>query len=216
MGITYQCLSLNMYLVKSPRLLKWYYPSLVWNKSRTDRVIYLTFDDGPIPDVTPFVLKTLEYFDVKATFFCIGDNIRKHPDIYQQLLTAGHQVGNHTFNHLRGWDTEDDTYVENFIRCQELTNTTLFRPPYGRIKKSQISAIRTRYPNIQIIMWDVLSGDFDLQLSPEKCLENVLKHLENGSIIVFHDSIKAFERLKYVLPLLLKELTFKGYRFETL
>ena len=216
MGITYQCLSLNMYLVKSPRLLKWYYPSLVWNKSRADRVIYLTFDDGPIPDVTPFVLKTLEYFDVKATFFCIGDNIRKHPDIYQQLLTAGHQVGNHTFNHLRGWDTEDDTYVENFTRCQELTNTTLFRPPYGRIKKSQISAIRSRYPNIQIIMWDVLSGDFDLQLSPEKCLENVLKHVENGSIIVFHDSIKAFKRLKYVLPLLLKELTAKGYRFETL
>src|SRR5215217_680597 len=161
-------LHLNMYLVKSPFLLKWYYPSLTWNKTRKEKVIYLTFDDGPIPDVTPFVLKTLKDFNAKATFFCIGDNIRKHPEIFRQLKKEGHQIGNHTFNHLKGWKTADDMYLDNFEKCQAQTN---------------------------IIMWDVLSGDFDIKLSPEKCYENVINNTRNGSIIVFHDSLKAFDRL---------------------
>jgi peptidoglycan/xylan/chitin deacetylase (PgdA/CDA1 family) len=205
-----------MYLVKSPLLLKWYYPSLVWNKSRSDKVIYLTFDDGPIPDVTDFVLKTLKSFQAKATFFCIGDNITKYPEIFQQVVDDGHRIGNHTYNHLKGWKTTDELYLRNFSKCQELTATDLFRPPYGRIKKSQIKEIRKCYPNLQIIMWDVLSGDFDPFLAPNKCFENVIRHTTNGSIIVFHDSLKAFDRLKYALPRTLQYLSDQGYTFETL
>ncbi|WP_316816206.1 polysaccharide deacetylase family protein [Pedobacter nyackensis] len=205
-----------MYLVKSPLLLKWYYPSLTWNKTRNDKVIYLTFDDGPIPDVTTFVLKTLKDFDAKATFFCIGDNIRKHPTVFNQIKKDGHRIGNHTFNHLKGWKTTDHVYLENVKKCQELTNTNLFRPPYGRIKKSQITGIKSKYPDMEIIMWDVLSGDFDVELSPEKCYENVIKNTRNGSVIVFHDSLKAFDRLKYTLPLILKFFNDKGYQFGCL
>ncbi|WP_316841493.1 polysaccharide deacetylase family protein [Pedobacter gandavensis] len=205
-----------MYLVKSPLLLKWYYPSLVWHKTRTQSVIYLTFDDGPIPDVTDFVLKTLKSFNAKATFFCIGDNIQKHPAIFNQLKADGHAIGNHTFNHLKGWKTDDVTYLENFRQCQKLCNTNLFRPPYGRIKKSQIKSLRAEFPELQIIMWDVLSGDFDTQLAPEKCYENVIKHTRNGAIIVFHDSLKAFDRLKYTLPRALQYFSEKGYQFATL
>jgi len=205
-----------MYLVKSPLLLKWYYPSLVWNKSRSDKVVYLTFDDGPIPVVTEFVLNTLKSFNCKATFFCIGDNINKHAEIFEQVKNEGHAIGNHTFNHLKGWKTEDKTYVQNFQACQQLTNTHLFRPPYGRIKKSQIKELRKINPQLNMIMWDVLSGDFDLNLSPEKCYENVIKNTRNGSIIVFHDSLKAFDRLKFALPATLKYLTAQGYKFHTL
>ncbi|MBO9675156.1 MAG: polysaccharide deacetylase family protein [Sphingobacteriaceae bacterium] len=222
-----------MYLIKSPLLLKWYYPSLLWNKSRTEKVIYLTFDDGPIPNVTDFVLKTLKVFNAKATFFCIGDNIVKHPEVFERVKADGHAIGNHTFNHLKGWKTDDKTYLENTLKCQELTQTNLFRPPYGRIKKSQIRSLKlgvwgpefktpnntklkTENSQLQIIMWDVLSGDFDINLSPEKCYQNVIKHTENGSIIVFHDSLKAFDRLAYTLPKVLAYFTDKGFTFATL
>lgn len=228
-----------MYLIKTPLLLKKIYPStLVWNKSRTRKVIYLTFDDGPIPIVTPWVLKTLKNFNAKATFFCIGDNIQKHPNVFAQLKADGHQIGNHTFNHLKGWITDDEIYLQNFMQCQELTQSMLFRPPYGRIKRSQIKLIenqelrfntlestneegdsdKSKIVNLKskIVMWDVLSGDFDQNLSPEKCLENVLKHTENGSIVVFHDSLKAQERLEYVLPKALELWTKQGYQFKTL
>ncbi|MBB5438272.1 peptidoglycan/xylan/chitin deacetylase (PgdA/CDA1 family) [Pedobacter sp. AK017] len=205
-----------MYLVKSPLLLKWYYPKLTWNKNRDQKVIYLTFDDGPIPDVTAFVLKTLKNFDTKATFFCIGDNIVKHPDIFEQIKREGHQIGNHTFNHLKGWITEDQYYLDNFRQCQELTGTSLFRPPYGRIKKSQASGIRALMPEMQLIMWDVLSGDFDTGLSPQKCYQNVIRHTRNGSIIVFHDSLKAFDRLEYALPRCLQYFKEKGFEFALL
>ncbi|MCY1524867.1 Peptidoglycan-N-acetylglucosamine deacetylase [compost metagenome] len=218
-----------MYLVKSPRLLKWLYPALTWNKSRTEKVVYLTFDDGPIPNVTEFVLNTLKTFQIKATFFCIGDNICKHPEIFEQLKKEGHSIGNHTFNHLNGWKTPAAVYVDNFLKCQALYPTTLFRPPYGRIKKSQIRKIKalnlsqtTHNPqhnaksSAQIIMWDVLSGDFDPQLSPQQCYHNVIKHVQNGSIIVFHDSLKAFDRLQYALPKAIRYLSAAGYRFEKL
>jgi peptidoglycan/xylan/chitin deacetylase (PgdA/CDA1 family) len=202
-----------MYLVKSPLWLRWLHPGLIWNKNRTDKCIYLTFDDGPIPVVTPFVLETLKIFGVKATFFCIGDNIRKHPDIFQQVINDGHQIGNHTFNHLKGWDTDDHTYLENVNQCQELVHSKLFRPPYGRAKKSQYSILNTQY---SIIMWDVLSGDFDTGLKPEKCLKNILKHTGNGSIVVFHDSLKAFPRMEYALPRALEVWKAEGYSFGTL
>jgi len=222
-----------MYLIKSPLLLKWYYPSLIWNKSRTEKVIYLTFDDGPIPNVTDFVLKTLKAFNAKATFFCIGDNIIKHPEVFKTVINDGHAIGNHTFNHLKGWKTDDETYIANTLKCQSLTQTNLFRPPYGRIKKSQIKILESlalssefKAPNnfkpqtsssqLQIVMWDVLSGDFDTNLTPEKCYQNVIKHTENGSIIVFHDSLKAFDRLEYALPRVLKYFTNKGFTFSTL
>lgn len=205
-----------MYLVKTPWLLKKLYPALTWHKSRNNRCIYLTFDDGPIPIVTPFVLNILKQYNARATFFCIGDNVNKHPDIYKQLLTEGHAIGNHTYNHLKGWVTDDETYAANFLKCDELLHSRLFRPPYGRIKRSQISRLRHINPNLQLMMWDVLSGDFDQQLKPENCLKNVLKYTGNGSIVVFHDSLKAFPRLEYVLPRALEYWSGQGYRFDVL
>lgn len=205
-----------MYLVKTPWLLKKLYPALTWHKNRDSRCIYLTFDDGPIPIVTPFVLNILKQYNARATFFCIGDNVNKHPDIYKQLLAGGHSVGNHTYNHLKGWNTDNETYIANFLKCDELLHTSLFRPPYGRIKRAQINKLRDINPELQIIMWDVLSGDFDQQLNPEICLKNVLRHTGNGSVVVFHDSLKAFPRLEYVLPRALEYWSGRGYRFEVL
>jgi peptidoglycan/xylan/chitin deacetylase (PgdA/CDA1 family) len=207
---------LTMYLIKTPVLLKKLYPNLIWNLDRDQNNIYLTFDDGPIPIVTPFVLKTLKQYNAKATFFCIGDNIQKHPDIFDELTAEGHAIGNHTFNHLRGWSTDTQLYTDNFKQCDELVHSSLFRPPYGRIKRSQVSAIKALKNNVDIIMWDVLSGDFDTSLKPEVCLKNVLASTKPGSIIVFHDSLKAFPRLEYVLPRALKYWTKKGYTFKSL
>jgi len=205
-----------MYLVKTPWLLKQLYPNLLWNNSRTGNRIYLTFDDGPIPIVTPFVLNILKQHDAKATFFCIGDNINKHPDIFEQVKNAGHAIGNHTYNHLKGWKTEDKTYLDNFLKADASVRSDLFRPPYGRIKRSQIKLLKQARPDLKIVMWDVLSGDFDINLKPEDCLKNVLKHTGPGSIIVFHDSLKAFDRLQYVLPRAMEEWSRKGYEFGLL
>ena len=202
-----------MYLIKSPFWLQWLYPALIWHKSRAHKCIYLTFDDGPVPDVTPFVLETLKTFEARATFFCIGDNVRKHPEIFERLVQEGHRGGNHTFNHLRGWDTDDHVYLENVQQCTDLLGSDLFRPPYGRAKKTQYSMLNTQY---SVIMWDVLSGDFDPGLKPEKCLKNVLKYTQNGSIVVFHDSIKAFPRLEYTLPRALDAWKKAGYEFAVL
>lgn len=205
-----------MYLVKTPWLLKKLYPKFIWNDDRSRRRIYLTFDDGPIPVVTPFVLKNLKAHKAKATFFCIGDNVRKHPDIFEQIKADGHAIGNHTFHHLRGWKTDNETYFNDMQQCQQLTGTNLFRPPYGRIKRKQAELIKAAYPEMKIIMWDVLSGDFDINLDPAKCLEAVLKHTGNGAIIVFHDSLKAFPRLEYVLPRALEHWSKEGYEFGML
>lgn len=202
-----------MYLVKSPFWLKWCYPSLVWDKPGDDKSIYLTFDDGPIPDVTPFVLHTLKKFNARATFFCIGENAEKNCGIYEQILQEGHAVGNHTFNHLNGWHTDDKEYIQNIERCSKAVQSNLFRPPYGRGTRSQFSMLRSQY---SIIMWDVLSGDFDEKLSPDKCLKNIIRHTRSGSIVVFHDSIKAFPRLQYALPRALEYWQENEYSFQTL
>lgn len=205
-----------MFLTKSPAILKWYYPELIWNKSRRSKTLYLTFDDGPIPNVTEFVLKTLKSYDIKASFFCIGDNIVKHPQIFQSLISEGHQIGHHSYNHLNGWKTSDSKYIENIEKGMALYPTDLFRPPFGRIKKSQIKLLKHKFPNLDIYMWDVLSGDFDTSLSAEQCYKNTVKHLENGSIIVFHDSLKAFHRLAYALPRCIEYALSEGYTFEVL
>ncbi|HTK21145.1 MAG TPA: polysaccharide deacetylase family protein [Mucilaginibacter sp.] len=202
-----------MYLVKTPWLLKQFYSNMIWNRSRKRHCIYVTFDDGPIPIVTPYVLNILKQYNAKATFFCIGDNVTKHPEVFEQVKNAGHSIGNHTFNHLKGWKTDNKTYVENFLKADELLHADLFRPPYGRIKKSQAKLIRNAKPDTRIIMWDVLSGDFDIELKPETCLQHVLRYTRNGSIIVFHDSLKAYDRLEYVLPRAMEEWSRMGYEF---
>jgi len=205
-------LLISMYTVKVPFVLRWLYPTLIWHRSRTEKRIFLTFDDGPIPDVTPFIINTLNNYGVKATFFCVGENIKKHPDLFDRLLENGHQIGNHTYNHLNGWKTSDDIYLQNVNQCEQLTGTSLFRPPYGRGRRSQYAKLN-RY---RIIMWDVLSGDFDLKLPPEKCLSNVLKYTQNGSIIVFHDNIKAIPRVTYALPRAIEHWLAEGYEFGVL
>lgn len=205
-----------MYLSKTPRLLKWLYPSLTWHLSRTDKCVYLTFDDGPIPIVTPHVINILNRFNAKATFFCIGENVEKFPEIYAEVLSNGHRVGNHTYNHLKGWAHSTETYLQNIRKCTEVVNSDLFRPPYGRIKRSQIKAIKKQYPDMRIIMWDVLSADYDQSIDPGRCIQNVLDHAENGSIIVFHDSQKAFPRLRDALPQVLGDLQKRGFEFRLL
>jgi len=205
-----------LYLTNSPIWLQWLYPKLIWHKNRKEKYVYLTFDDGPIPVVTPFVLKTLKNFEVSATFFCIGDNVSKYPEIFIEVLSNGHRVGNHTFNHLKGWKTPDKEYLLNIEKCCNLVNSNLFRPPYGRISKSQIRKVKVQFPELEMIMWDVLSGDFDSDISVEKCTNNVLKNVKNGSIIVFHDSEKAFPLLRDTLPIVIKKLQSLGFGFKML
>lgn len=225
-----------MRFVKPPYLMrKWLPARLVWHMPRREKAIYLTFDDGPVPEITPWVLDTLAAYQARATFFCVGDNVRKHPGIYQQVLEAGHAVGNHTFNHLKGPDTGDAAYLENIRKCADLVDSNLFRPPYGRITRSQVRKLQTiagrqdqpygsdTHPQsrpggtgcqLKIIMWDVLSWDFDPGIPPEKCLQNVARYARNGSIVVFHDSLKAAGKLKTVLPRALEYWLGQDYQFR--
>lgn len=202
-----------MHIVRAPFFLRACYSEAIWRKSKSEKSIYLTFDDGPIPEITPWVLDLLKKENVKATFFCVGENIVKNPVLFQRLKDEGHAVGNHTYNHLRGWDTEDNLYLENIAKTQLLTQTRLFRPPYGRIKKSQSNVVKTQY---DIIMWDVLTGDYDARISPEQCLKNSVNYTRNGSIIVFHDNIKAIKNLEYALPRAIETLKNQGFTFRTL
>jgi len=202
-----------MYTVRAPLILRWLYPTLTWHRSRAEKRIFLTFDDGPIPDVTPFVINTLKIYGVQATFFCVGENIKKHPDLFDCLIENGHRIGNHTYNHLNGWKTPDDVYLQNVDDCQRLTRTNLFRPPYGRGTRSQYSKLRKDF---DIIMWDVLSGDFDTKLSPKKCLQHVVRYARYGSIVVFHDNVKAVPRITYALPRAIEHWLDEGFEFGTL
>ncbi|TKK70272.1 polysaccharide deacetylase family protein [Ilyomonas limi] len=209
-----------MYFVKAPWWLKKLYSSFVWKIRTKEKVLYLTFDDGPHETATPFVLDELKKYGAKATFFCIGKNVASLPSVYKRILDEGHATGNHTYNHLNGWKTDDTTYINNIIDAAELIKSNLFRPPYGRIKKFQSKLLMRKEdaarPLFKIIMWDVLSGDFDVQLSPQQCLNNVLKHTQKGSIIVFHDSTKAWSRMSYALPNVLAHFSKEGYVFKAL
>ena len=208
---------MKSYLVKTPDFFKRIYPKRVWSLPNNTNSVFLTFDDGPIPEITPWVLDTLKQFNAKATFFCIGENIQKHPSIYSRTIEEGHATGNHTFNHLNGWETPLNKFIENSEMFEQIKNQVkndnssiknLFRPPYGKITSKQASELQKK--GYTIIMWDVLSADFDTSISEEKCLHNTLKHIKSGSIVVFHDSIKAETRLKYVLPKVLSYIYSNG------
>lgn len=204
----------SMYLVKTPWWLrKLYPPTVTWKIATEKKELFLTFDDGPHPTITPFVLQCLKKYHAKATFFCIGKNVKQYPDVYQQILDEGHTVGNHTYNHLNGWKTGDLIYLKDIILAKESIDSNLFRPPYGRIARSQVKELS---PVFNLIMWDVLSGDFDVTLSPKKCFNNVVQNTSPGSIIVFHDSEKAFPRLEYALPKALAFFSEKGYEMKAI
>lgn len=198
---------------KTPTVLTTVYPECLWRVNTATKTIYLTFDDGPIPEITPFVLAQLKQWNAKATFFCIGNNAVAHSEILKQILDDGHAVGNHTYEHLNGWKTTDSVYFENIEKCAAVVNTKLFRPPYGKLKLSQYRQLKKQY---RIIMWDVLSFDFDVNISAQQVLQNVLQNAEAGSIVVMHDSIKARHKVEFALPEILSHFTAKGFKFEKL
>lgn len=187
--------------------------SLIWSIKNPGKEIFLTFDDGPIPIITPWVVDELKKNNAKATFFCVGDNVKKHPEVYQLLLDNGHRVGNHTMNHLNGWKNFNKTYFENIAAAEKYITSDLFRPPYGKIKPTQIFRLKKKY---KIIMWDVLTYDYDENKTGEECLNKIKKNVKPGSIIVFHDSLKAEKRLRYALPKCLEFLKTEGYTFSAI
>jgi peptidoglycan/xylan/chitin deacetylase (PgdA/CDA1 family) len=189
-------------------------PSLTWKVKTDDKAVYFTFDDGPHPTITPWVLEQLKEYNAKATFFCVGENVATYPDTYRSVLEHGHSVGNHSYNHLAGWATANEKYYGNIDQCAALVKSNLFRPPYGRISLSQIKEVRRK--GYQIVMWDILTGDYDKSLNVEKAISDCIKAAQPGSVIVFHDSVKAEARLKVMLPEFLEQLTLKGYTFRSL
>ncbi len=199
-----------MYLVKTPGIIQTLFASLVWRVANSKKV-YLTFDDGPIPEATPWVLDLLKSKNIKATFFCVGENVEKYPEIYQRILSEGHSVGNHTYNHLNGWKIDGSQYNENVMKASRVIDSSLFRPPYGKLTPGLIKQLKKKY---DVVMWDVLSGDFDTTLTPEDCLKNVKENAKEGSIIVFHDSIKAIDTLKFVLPEVISFFEEKGIQMD--
>lgn len=202
------------------RILPFLFPRYTWHKSKQGKVIYLTFDDGPIPGVTEWVLDVLQEQQIHATFFCIGDNIRKHPTVFQRILAEQHQIGNHTYHHLKGWKTTVEEYILDVERCQqEIAKhrkevTILLRPPYGKIKKKQADSLIAK--GYEILMWSIITKDYEANLSPQQCLQRTIRQITPGSIIVFHDSLKAEKNMKYTLPLLIEYLKKEGYSFATL
>jgi len=202
------------YTAKTPGWLRKLFSGSIWEINGSQKSIYLSFDDGPHPVITPFVLDELKKYNALATFFCIGKNVVENPLIFNRIQEEGHAVGNHTYNHLNGWKTPQSEYLQNIAQAAEHIDSHLFRPPYGRITAKQHKALRQFNKPFKVVMWSVLSGDFDVNISPEQCCKNVLKNAESGSVIVFHDSEKAYERLKYALPVVLAYFSEKGYRFE--
>jgi len=205
---------MKFYTIKTPSIIQRVFSNYRWRFSSVPKEIYLTFDDGPTPEITTFVLNELKKHKAKATFFCIGKNVKKHLTIYKRIKKEGHAIGNHTYNHLNGFRSNNTNYIENILQAEKLIETNLFRPPYGRLKSSQARSIISK--GYKIIMWDVLSGDFDTTITPEKCLKNVLDKTTNGSIVVMHDSEKAKDKIFYTLPKILSYYQEKGYLFKAI
>jgi peptidoglycan/xylan/chitin deacetylase (PgdA/CDA1 family) len=233
----------NLSIVKTPGAARKLFPAALWKVHTHEKKLYLTFDDGPIAEATPLVLDELKKYNAKASFFCIGKNVAANPDIYHRIIAEGHTIGNHTYDHLNGWQVQNDAYFENVEQCAEQLEATelvfaeandhkpimkapksdaaadvyalpkYFRPPYGKLTISQYNKLKKIY---QIVMWDVLSFDFDLKITKEQVLENVLKNTVSGSIIVFHDSLKAMDKMLFALPQVLEHYSNLGYKFETL
>ena len=208
---------MRTYLFKTPKAIQKIFPNWMWRVPTTKKAIYLTFDDGPTAQLGPWILQTLDRFEAKATFFCVGENIVKNSELTQEMLRLGHQIGNHTHNHLNGWNTGFEQYISNIDQCdqiiqnQNITNK-LFRPPYGKLTKKQSAELLKR--GYKIVMWDVLSGDFDVTISADSCLKQLKRNTSRGSIIVFHDNVKSEDILKKVLPEYLSFVKNEGFTFE--
>lgn len=209
---------MHRYFIKTPWLVKKLFPDYIWCMPAEQNEVYLTFDDGPHPVITPWVLDLLATYEYHASFFCIGKNVVQYPEIYQRILNEGHAVGNHTFHHLNGWKTEESVYLDDVRKAATVIQTNLFRPPYGRISRKQANGIANAMDNdAKLVMWDVLSGDFDTAISGEQCFRNVVQHIRPGSVVVFHDSDKAYRNLKTALPGVLhylKELNYQCKKIE--
>lgn len=201
-----------MIIEQPARFLRWIYPHAIWRMDPSVKAIYLTFDDGPIPEATPFVLQVLEHYGIKATFFMVGDNVRKHPDVFRQVTAAGHRIGNHTFNHIGGFRWLSWKYLENTQKANELLKTDLFRPPHGWMRPLQYRAIRRQ--GYCIILWDLVTRDYSHRLTAEEVLENVKRYTRNGSIITFHDSLRSIQKLHKILPTAIEWLLAQGYEFR--
>jgi len=200
-------------LIKIPTIVERLFPSIIWNKSRNQKTLYLTFDDGPCEELSLFILDELKKYKAKATFFYLGSQVDKFPNWVEKCQKENHSIGNHTFSHLNGWASTNNVYFEDVEKANRIINSNLFRPPYGRIKPSQLFFLKKQY---KIVMWDVLSWDFDKDTTPQECYDNILKHTNNGSIIVLHENEKSAKNVKEVLPKILRHYTSLGYEFKAL
>jgi peptidoglycan-N-acetylglucosamine deacetylase len=202
-----------MLIEQLPTFFRGVYRRVTWRKDPGQKNIYLTFDDGPIPEVTPWVLDILDQFNIKATFFCVGENVFKYPEVYQEILKRGHRTGNHTYNHLRGFFTQTKRYLENAKKAAEIIDSDLFRPPHGELRRKQYLALRKHY---KIVQWDVITRDYNPDITGDQVFDIVKKYARNGSIVVFHDSLKSEKHIRYVLPKAIAFLLQEGYSFEKL
>lgn len=204
---------LDKFIERPPLFYRMLFPETVWRIHYRPHTVYLTFDDGPIPEVTPWVLDTLDHYGIKATFFCVGENVKRNPELFQELLRRGHSVGNHTMSHMQGAHVTTKTYLHNVFTANELIHTTLFRPPHGLLRPGQSKVLRSRFA---IIMYDLVTHDYSKNLNGEQVVDNVKRFVRNGSIIVFHDSLKAEKNMKYALPRAIEWMRDQGYCFEKL
>lgn len=202
-----------MFFERPLNSLRLFYRGAIWKIKREEKTIYLTFDDGPVPGVTARVLDILDSYNIKATFFCVGENVANNPDIYAEVLQRGHQVGNHTYNHLKGFEYSTESYLANVAKASEVIHSNLFRPPYGRIKPKQLRMLCKQY---KVVLWDLVTRDYNSFLSPDYIMRNIRALTRNGSIIVFHDSLKAEKNLFAVLPLAIEFWISEGYLFDVL
>ena len=200
-----------MLVERPPLLYRMLFPETLWRIHKREHTVYLTFDDGPVPEVTPWVLDTLDHYGIKATFFCVGDNVARNPELFEEVKRRGHSVGNHTMNHMQGAKVKTDVYLDNVHKAHELIQSTLFRPPHGLLRWAQSRVLRSHFT---IIMYDLVSRDYSKNLTGEQVFNNVKKYARNGSIIVFHDSLKAERNMKYALPRAIEWLKEQGYKFD--